>query len=298
MNRETLLDAQRCLTIKDGVSERKIVNLVALSENHDPDELIQILCDLYYEKHRFISRLLEQEDNSIILDMAIGAMFRMTQAIKLIKDCIEEEKDEFEQRTAASGWFKLCSTYKGGFNLNKNKTVPAYDKSYKGSLLRVCLVREGSPKRHIFIHSPKDIYKLVKKQLCNSDREIFLSILISVDGSLIGVETVSIGALDECLVSPREVFKSAILANAAKIIICHNHPSGCLNLSGYDKRLSKRLIEAGRILCIEVCDHIVVSHEGFTSHKEIDSNLFWKEVAWIIRFYFHLKESGMEGLTI
>ena len=103
MNRETLLDAQRCLTIKDGISERKIVNLVALSENHDPDELIQFLCDLYYEKHRFISRLLEQDDNSIILDMAIGSMFRMTQAIKLIKDCIEEEKDEFEQRTAASG---------------------------------------------------------------------------------------------------------------------------------------------------------------------------------------------------
>jgi hypothetical protein len=103
MNRETLLDAQRCLTIKDGISERKIVDLVALSANHDPDELIQILCDLYYEKHLFISGLLEQDDNSIILDMAIGAMFRMTMAIKLIKDSREEEKDEFEQRTAASG---------------------------------------------------------------------------------------------------------------------------------------------------------------------------------------------------
>ena len=103
MNRETLLDAQRCLTIKDGISERKIVDLVALSKNHDPDELIQILCDLYYEKHVFISGLLEQDDNSIILDMAIGSMFRMTQAIKLIKDSREEEKDEFEQRSAASG---------------------------------------------------------------------------------------------------------------------------------------------------------------------------------------------------
>ena len=103
MNRETLLDAQRCLTIRDGISERKIVDLVSLSENHDPDELIQLLCDLYYEKHRFVSGLLEQDDNSIILDMAIGAMFRMTQAIKLIKDSREEEKDEFEQRTAASG---------------------------------------------------------------------------------------------------------------------------------------------------------------------------------------------------
>ena len=103
MNREILLDAQRCLTIKDGISERKILNLVALSENHVPDELIQILCDLYYEKHRFISRLLEQDDNSIILDMAIGSMFRMTQAIKLIKDCIEDEKNEFGQRTSANG---------------------------------------------------------------------------------------------------------------------------------------------------------------------------------------------------
>ena len=103
MNREILLDAQKCLTIKDGIGERKILNLVVLSEHHDPDELIQILCDLYYEKHLFISRLLEQEDNSIMIDMAIGSMFRMTQAIKLIKDCIEEEKDEFEQRTAVSG---------------------------------------------------------------------------------------------------------------------------------------------------------------------------------------------------
>ena len=63
MNREILFDAQKCLTIKDGICERKIVNLVVLSENHNPDELIQILCDLYYEKHRFISRLLEQDEN-------------------------------------------------------------------------------------------------------------------------------------------------------------------------------------------------------------------------------------------
>jgi len=162
------------------------------------------------------------------------------------------------------------------FNLNKNTSVPAYDQSYKGSQLRVCLVREGTPKREQFIKSPKDVYNLVKKQLCNSDREIFLSILISVDGSLIGVETVSIGSLDQCLVSPREVFKSAILANAAKIIICHNHPSGCLELSEQDKKLTKTLLEAGRLLSIYVCDHIVVSHEGFTSHKGVDSNLFLK----------------------
>jgi len=104
MKEEILTEAQRCLTIKDGISEKKIIDLVALSENHYPDELIQILCDLYYEKHLFISGLLEQDNNSIMLDMGIGAMFRLSQAIRLIKDSRKEDIDEqFEQRTAASG---------------------------------------------------------------------------------------------------------------------------------------------------------------------------------------------------
>ena len=158
--------------------------------------------------------------------------------------------------------------------MNKKKTIPDYDKSYKGSQLRVCLVREGTPKRQIFVKSPEDVYNLVKKQLCDSDREVFLSILLSTDGSLIGVEQISVGTLDECLVSPRELFKSAILSNAAKIILCHNHPSGSLQLSEQDKKLSKILLEAGRLLSIYVCDHIVVSHEGYTSYKEINSSLF------------------------
>jgi DNA repair protein RadC len=162
----------------------------------------------------------------------------------------------------------------GGFKLNKKKTIPDYDQSYKGSQFRVCLVREGTPKRQIFIKSPADVFNLVKEQLCNSDREIFLSIFLSTDASLIGVEQVSIGTLNECPVHPRELFKAAILSNSAKIIICHNHPSGCLELSEQDKKLTKTLLEAGRLLSIEICDHIVVSNEGFASHQEINPNIF------------------------
>jgi hypothetical protein len=104
MNAETLLKAQSYLTVKDGISERKIVDITALSINHDPDELILFLCDLYYDKHRLVSRLLESDNNSIVLDIGIGAMFRLTQAIRLIKDSRkEDENEQFEQRTGTGG---------------------------------------------------------------------------------------------------------------------------------------------------------------------------------------------------
>jgi len=104
MNKEILTEAQRCLTIKDGFSSRKITDLISLSKNHDADEMILFLCDLYHDKHRLISGLLERDDNSIMLDMGIGAMFRLSQAIRLLKDSRKEDIDEqFEQRTAASG---------------------------------------------------------------------------------------------------------------------------------------------------------------------------------------------------
>ena len=158
--------------------------------------------------------------------------------------------------------------------MTKKSAIPNYEKNYHGSQLRVCLVREGRSKRQTYIKTPEDIYNLVKKRLCESDREIFLSILISTDGSLIGVEEVAVGTLDECLISPRELFKSAILANAAKVIICHYHPSGSLRFSGTDIKLTKTLLEAGRILCIDVDDHVLVTHRGYRSHRKIDENLF------------------------
>ena len=65
--------------------------------------------------------------------------------------------------------------------MNKKLKVPEYDKRYKGSQLRVYLVREGSYKRNIYIKTPEDVYRLVKKRLCISDREIFLAVPCSQD---------------------------------------------------------------------------------------------------------------------
>ncbi len=105
MNREIIQDAQRYLTVNNGFRNLKIVDIESLSHNHDTDELVMLLCDLYYEKHKLLSDLMERDDNSILLDQTIGAMFRMTMAIRLINDENREEvnNEYIEQRAAAGG---------------------------------------------------------------------------------------------------------------------------------------------------------------------------------------------------
>ena len=106
---------------------------------------------------------------------------------------------------------------------------PKFNDNYKGLKCRVYLVREGDTDEVINLNNAKDIYNLVKDELANSDREMLLSVMLTVKNQLIGVETVSIGSIYATTMLPRDVFKSAILANAVGIILCHNHPSGELN---------------------------------------------------------------------
>ena len=85
-----LSEAQRYLTVNDGFSERKLFDIESLSDNHDTDEMIMFLCDLYYEKQDVLARLMSRDDNSILLDMTIAAMFRITQAITVLNETTEE----------------------------------------------------------------------------------------------------------------------------------------------------------------------------------------------------------------
>jgi len=92
-----------------------------------------------------------------------------------------------------------------------------------------------------------------------------LSVLLNGMNRLIGVETVAIGGLHSCMMIPRDLFKSAILANASSIIVCHNHPSGDLTPSIQDLKMTHKVVKAGNILGIKVLDHLIISHEGFRS---------------------------------
>jgi DNA repair protein RadC len=115
------------------------------------------------------------------------------------------------------------------------------------------------------VNRPSDIYRIVRDELVNADRELFLSVLLTAHNTIIGIETVSIGGLYSCTVIPRELFKSAILANASSIVLCHNHPSGDLTPSDEDRKMTERLKEAGKLLGITILDHLIITNKGYTS---------------------------------
>ena len=145
---------------------------------------------------------------------------------------------------------------------------PKFNQNYKGIRCRVCLVSENTGDEIIKINNESAVYELVKDELAGSDREILLSVMLTVKNDLIGVETVSVGSIVSANIAPRDVFKSAILANAVAIIVCHNHPSGELVPSKNDIEITKQLIAAGELLGIKVLDHLIVSNQGYKSLRD------------------------------
>ena len=145
---------------------------------------------------------------------------------------------------------------------------PEFNKNYRGIRCRVCLIRENTKGDLIPIVRQEDVYNLVKDELVNSDREMFLSVMLTSKNHLIGVETVSLGSINASIITPRDVFKSAILANAVSIILCHNHPSGDLTPSKQDIEITKRLVEVGELIGVKVLDHLVVSDKGYRSLRD------------------------------
>ena len=99
-------------------------------------------------------------------------------------------------------------------------------------------------------------------------KEHFVVLYLNARNQLVHKETVSIGTLNANLVHPREVFEPAIKHSAANIIVAHNHPSGDSKPSEDDLKITKRLIEAGKIMGIEIADHIIVAKNSHLSFKE------------------------------
>jgi DNA repair protein RadC len=119
------------------------------------------------------------------------------------------------------------------------------------------------------IHSPQDVSTLLMPELRDLKKEYLKSLLLDSKNRVMKINTVSIGILDSSLVHPREVFKDAIVASAASIIVAHNHPSGDPTPSIEDKRVTQRLYEAGQLLGIDLLDHVVIGDNRWVSLKQI-----------------------------
>lgn len=118
------------------------------------------------------------------------------------------------------------------------------------------------------IIKPKDILKLIKTAVGDTDREYFMVINLNNQNLPNSIEITSIGSLTETMVSPREVFKSAIVSNSAKIILCHTHPSGSTSPSDADIKITNTLVQIGKFLDIPVIDHLIVGGESVYSLME------------------------------
>jgi DNA repair protein RadC len=100
------------------------------------------------------------------------------------------------------------------------------------------------------------------------EQENFLALLLNTKNEVLAEVTVSIGTLDMSVAHPREVFKSAIRCNSAGVILAHNHPSGDPLPSPEDGQLTRQLVEAGKLLGIEVVDHLVIGNGRWVSLRE------------------------------
>ncbi|HEY6580803.1 MAG TPA: DNA repair protein RadC [Rubrobacter sp.] len=128
------------------------------------------------------------------------------------------------------------------------------------------LGRVRNPGRPV-ISSPEDVDGLLRGRIANLDRENFVVVLLNTKNEVLAFPTVSVGTLSASLVHPREVFKAAIRASAAGIVLAHNHPSGRVGPSREDREVTRRLKEASKIIGIEVEDHVILG-DGYFSMKE------------------------------
>jgi DNA repair protein RadC len=115
-----------------------------------------------------------------------------------------------------------------------------------------------SPEERTQITGPQDIYGLLKNEMALLDQESVRVVLLNTKNRVLDVKTISQGSLNSSVIRVAEVFKDAIRDQAAAIVLTHNHPSGDPTPSSEDVLITRRVVEAGKLLDIEVLDHIII----------------------------------------
>ena len=193
-----------------------------------------------------------------LLAILLGSGVQGKDVISLSNEIIKLFEDDFENLSLE----KLLSIH--GLGLAKASQI----------LSSIELSRRYLIKQNKKITSAKDVYEELK-EYHNKKQEYFLALYLDGANHLIQTKIITIGILNQSLVHPREVFSYAIEKRCASIIVAHNHPSGILEASNEDINVTKRLKESGKILGIELLDHLIITNDGFVSLKE-------EGVLWII----------------
>jgi DNA repair protein RadC len=166
---------------------------------------------------------------------------------------------------AESAWAKIAKQFVDKLH-SFNGYVPSEQDPVAMQAIWEIAQRFTGKKNHVYL-KPRDIWEELR-DIRGAKKEHFMVFFLDTRNQETHRETVSIGTLNYNLVHPREVFEPAVKYLAAGIIVAHNHPSGCLEPSDEDLSLTKRLSQAGKLLGIEVLDHVIVTKDAFTSFKQ------------------------------
>lgn len=191
-------------------------------------------------EYELLSLSLQESPDSQVVKQLIGK-------INSMQDILELTLQELDQIEGMDG--KVAQQFLAGMMLAKK-------------------IYSAPPKQNIAFISPTSVAAHFLPQMRYLDREIFKCVYLNRKGYLIFEETVAIGGLHGALVHPREVFKPAIARSACSIIALHNHPSGNPAPSKEDIALTQNLAEAGKLLGIDVLDHIIIGDGIYCSLRE------------------------------
>jgi DNA repair protein RadC len=125
-----------------------------------------------------------------------------------------------------------------------------------------------SPEDRFVVRSPVDVAQLMMAEMSHLEQEHFRVLYLDTRNRLLGIETVYVGSLNASHIRVGEVFRDAVKRNCAAVIVAHNHPSGDPTPSPEDVEVTRQLVEAGKLLDIEVLDHLIIGQQRFVSLRE------------------------------
>lgn len=195
-----------------------------------------------------------------ILAIILGTGSRKETALDLAAKLLNSLYDEEGLRALLDMTVEELSEFRGMGTAKACKLLAAAELARR--------IYSSTSDSNIIIKAPEDAASYLMQGMRYLKKEHFKIMLLNVKNRLLSVEDVSVGSLSTSIVHPREIFKIPIKKSAAAIILAHNHPSGDPTPSQEDVNITRRIYEAGKIIGIDVLDHIIIGDGKFTSLKE------------------------------
>lgn len=190
--------------------------------------------------------------NAELLAIILGGGNKEKNAVELAKEILLSVNNNLSELSKLS-YKDFCNRFNGVGPAKAISIVAALELGYRR--------KQSTSLQRPIINSSSDAYNAVAHLLLEKDVESFFVMLLSNNNKLIRIVPISHGGINETLVDRKIVFKAAIENNAVKIILTHNHPSGDMKPSQADINTTRTIVEAGKIMSIQVLDHLIIGED-------------------------------------